>query len=285
MHSMLVKSLCFLLPIASYSNDRIAEGKTKIIRSFSDDMRYVIIESKDDITAGDGARHDVILGKAQLATDTTCNVFQLLTACYLPVAFEKQLDETKFLARRCDMIPYEVVVRREAHGSYLKRHPELKKGHVFPRLIVEFFLKTNNKVWNETSIPVDDPYVQFDGEKALLFLPTQPLYQQHPFLVLNDFPLKNNTDCFEQMAALAVRTFLVLEKSWQRVGGRLVDMKVEFGFDTEGALLLADVIDNDSWRVIFDEKYIDKQIYRDGGDLEVVKNRYEFVRDLTKSFV
>ena len=38
-------------------------------------------------TGGDGAKHDVIPDKGALATATTCNVFRLLKACGLPVAF------------------------------------------------------------------------------------------------------------------------------------------------------------------------------------------------------
>ena len=67
---------------------KIAEGKTKIVWEGGE----VLIESKDDITAGDGAKHDVIPGKGRLATATTCNVFRLLKACGLPVA--GQTEET-----------------------------------------------------------------------------------------------------------------------------------------------------------------------------------------------
>jgi len=62
-------------------------------------------------------------------------------------------------------------------------------------------------------------------------------------------------------------------------------MKVEFGIDPTGALRLADVIDNDSWRVIEDGAYIDKQIYRDGGQLSDVVRSYQLVERLTSQFV
>ena len=67
-------------------------------------------------------------------------------------------------------------------------------------------------------------------------------------------------------------------------GGTLVDLKVEFGFDTRGRLLLADVIDNDSWRVIEDGSYIDKQVYRDGGALDDVAAKYRRVAEITDHF-
>ena len=65
----------------------VVEGKTKkIFRINGSDLVSVV--AKDDITAGDGAKHDVIPDKGALATQTTCNVFRLLKACGLPIAFE-----------------------------------------------------------------------------------------------------------------------------------------------------------------------------------------------------
>lgn len=140
----------------------LAEGKTKII--LPDGNYHVTVVSKNDLTAGDGAKHDVVEGKAELANQTTCNVFRLLEQCNLPIAFVEQLDQTSFRAKRCKMIPYEVVVRREGHGSYLKRNPWVSKGQVFPRLVVEFFLKTSGKTWNGHTLPKDDPLTRFiDG--------------------------------------------------------------------------------------------------------------------------
>ncbi len=262
------------------------EGKTKIIRVFDEDDNFVVIESKDNITAGDGlTRRDTIKGKAQLATDTTCNVFELLKQYGVPVAYCRQLDTTHFLAPRCDMIEYEVIVRREAHGSYLKRNPYLKKGHVFPQLKVEFFLKTSDCNWRGTRIPKDDPLIQFNENDTLsLFLPHKPVWEQEPFMILDDYPLKHTPEYFDRMATIAQQTFLIVEKAWQQLDRRLVDFKVEFGFDTQGNLLLADVLDNDSWRVLQDGAYIDKQAFRDGQDLNEVTKKYQLVRDLTAQF-
>ncbi|MCL4361767.1 AIR carboxylase family protein [Candidatus Dependentiae bacterium] len=262
----------------------LAEGKTKIIWSHETDNNLVIIESKDNISAGNGAKRDVISHKAELATDTTCNVFRLLKACDLPIAFCEQRDATRFVAPHCEMILYEVVVRREAHGSYLKRHPYLQKGHLFPQLVVEFFLKTNNNNWKGQAIPCDDPYIRFQDGKGLLFRPDKPICGQEPFLTLEDFPCKNKPEMFDQMATMAKKAFLILEKAWQTNSSTLVDFKVEFGFDKKGNLLLADVIDNDSWRVIHNGNYIDKQVYRDGGNLSTVANLYKQVRDFTSHF-
>ena len=66
----------------------VIEGKTKKVFQIKDGSDLVAVVSKDDITAGDGAKHDVIPEKARYANQTTSNVFRLLKACGLPVAFE-----------------------------------------------------------------------------------------------------------------------------------------------------------------------------------------------------
>ena len=233
----------------------VAEGKTKTIHRVVGSNELVALVSKDDITAGDGAKHDVISGKGALANRTTCNVFRLLKACGLPVAFEEQDSATSFVGPHCTMLPYEVVTRREAHGSYLKRHPEFAKGQLFPKLIVEFYLKTKNKNWKGKPLVADDPLIICnDGDaKIPLFNPAKPLQGQEPFLVLSAdevFDHKDEYKLFPEMRRIARQTFLALEKAWQLEGGTLVDLKVEFGLDKQGRLLLADVIDNDSWRVL-----------------------------------
>lgn len=267
----------------------VAEGKTKMIYRLSKESHLSLITAKDDITAGDGKKHDVIAGKALLATATTCNVFRLLKECGIPVAFEKQLSPTSFIAPLCAMLPYEVVVRREAHGSYLVRYPHLTKGHRFPKLLVEFFLKTKDKEWKGKPLVCDDPYTDYvPGAPGFrLYDVKKPFHGQEPFLTLAEsevFSADEEWKCFADMEKIARKTFLILERAWQIAGRKLVDFKVEFGFDHQGTLLLADVIDNDSWRVIEDGRYIDKQVYRDGGLLSTVADHYAQVAEITSSF-
>ena len=267
----------------------VTEGKTKRIHRIAGNPDLVTVMSKDDITAGDGAKHDVIPGKGRLATATTCNVFRLLKACGLPVAFEEQDSALSFVAPGCTMLPYEVVIRREAHGSYLKRNPHFAKGQLFPRLIVEFFLKTKDKNWKGKPLICDDPLMNYaeGGSDIRLFNPAKPMHGQEPFLVLaasDVFSRPDEWKIFPEMERIARQAFLALEKAWQLAGGTLVDLKVEFGFDTKGRLLLADVIDNDSWRVLEDGAYIDKQVYRDGGALDDVAEKYRRVADVTGHF-
>ena len=44
------------------------------------------------------------------------------------------------------------------------------------------------------------------------------------------------------------------------------------------------MIDNNSWRVIEDGSYIDKQVYRDGGALDDVAAKYRRVAEITDRF-
>ncbi|MBX4199104.1 AIR carboxylase family protein [Candidatus Parcubacteria bacterium] len=267
----------------------LSEGKTKIIAKREGDTDDVNIISKDDITAGDGAKHDIIPGKGAWATRTTCNVFRLLRACGIPVAFIEQVNETTFSAPLCKMLPYEVVIRREAHGSYLKREPHLRKGHHFPKLVWEFFLKTSGKKWKQHDLPCDDPFMGpvVGSDNIALYDPAKPMRGQEPFLTLREdevFGYPEEWKLFEKMINMARRTFLILEKAWQLEGRVLVDFKVEFGLNQHGGLLLADVIDNDSWRVLENGSYIDKQVYREGGDLSDVAEKYRRVADATDRF-
>jgi phosphoribosylaminoimidazole carboxylase/phosphoribosylaminoimidazole-succinocarboxamide synthase len=277
-------------PTPKYSLGKaIAEGKTKRIVSIVGRSDLVALVAKDDITAGDGAKHDIIPDKGRLANATTCNVFRLLKACGLPVAFEHQDSATSFIAPGCTMLPYEVVVRREAHGSYLKRNPHFAKGQLFPKLIVELFLKTKDKSWKGKPLLADDPLMLHkEGASQIeLYVPSKPVHEQKPFLTLATsevFTRADEAKLYPEMSRLARRAFLVLEKAWQLEGGTLVDFKVEFGFDIKGNLLLADVIDNDSWRVLESGAYIDKQVYRDGGALDDVAAKYRHVAEITGHF-
>lgn len=278
---------------ARQKNLVIAEGKTKIIAHRENDDGNVDIISKNDITAGNGAKHDIMSGKAAFATETTCNVFRLLKSCGIPVAFNEQVNTTTFSAAHCAMLPYEVVIRREAHGSYLKRNPGLQKGYCLHVLLAEFFLKTNGKKWKEHNLICDDPLMIYNREmrKICLYDPSKPIDLEKPFLVLAEDEVFIETyegelsELFETMTGIAKRTFLILEKAWQIEGRTLADFKVEFGLTENGTLLLADVIDNDSWRVVEEGgKYIDKQAYRDGGTLDEMTEKYRRVAEITGRF-
>lgn len=277
----------------------LTEGKTKKIFQIAN-TKNVLVEAKDDITAGDGKKHNLIEGKARLATTTTCNVFELLDRQAIPLAFKRRVDSITFEAHGCDMFPYEVVNRDEAHGSSLKRDPTLTKGHRFPETVTEFYLKTKGRKWKDHDLPCDDPLIKFwrsDDQSLILglhlFLPDKPIAEQEPFLRLHpDEVFKQKGEYvgdyreehyIAEMERLSKEAFRIVAQAWARLDRKMVDWKVEFGLDSQGILRLADVIDNDSWRVLEDGKHIDKQSYRDGEDINEVTAKYRKVAELTST--
>ncbi|MFW5702198.1 MAG: phosphoribosylaminoimidazolesuccinocarboxamide synthase, partial [Bacteroidota bacterium] len=127
----------------------IIEGKTKILFEAEGTNNLVVVENKADITKfDDPSQTKSFEKKAEYATTTTCRVFELLSKAGIPVAYREQVSPTEFVVEKCDMVALEVVARRYAVGSFLKRHPELKspeefQPHRFHRLVAEFFLKTS----------------------------------------------------------------------------------------------------------------------------------------------
>jgi phosphoribosylaminoimidazole-succinocarboxamide synthase len=261
----------------------IAEGKTKRILKLEN--HQVEIQSKDDITAGDGEKRDVIENKAVLANNTTCNIFELLKRCGLEsdIHYIKRISNRSFLAHECEMIPIEVVIRRIATGSYLKRNPQIKEGTVFDNLIVEFFFKDD--AFHDPFIVRSEDMKDSSKDEWLLCKPKEPTSNQSILKTIK--PICDRGEA-KYVTARAKKIFLILEEAWRKQDGVvLYDLKIEFGRYTrwKHKILLADVIDNDSWRIrTKDGQQLDKQVYRDGGKLEEVKNKYELVSKLTNSF-
>ncbi len=237
----------------------IAEGKTKIVYAHPHDPDLCLLIHKDGITAGDGARRNQIPGKGALAGRTTANVFRLLNRAGLATHFIEAPTPTQTIVRRCTMIPLEVVTRRLATGSYLKRHPEVAEGTRFDPPRVEFFLKDD---------AAHDPLI---SEVAIDLTGYASAAQVHT------------------MQQQALQVFTLLERAWAALEVTLVDLKIEFGVATDGALLIADVIDNDSWRIWpagEKSRMLDKQVYRnatsvDQALLDEVYGRYAQVADLS----
>jgi phosphoribosylaminoimidazole-succinocarboxamide synthase len=259
---------------------KLAEGKTKIIWEIegSDD---VLIESKDDITAGDGERRDYIPGKAALATETTANCFRLLKAAGIPTHFVDQVSETTFRAKGVDMIPIELVARRLAFGSYLKRNPDAVAQSRFEQPEIEFFDKDDG---------LHDPLLLMDRVHGEIqrHVASQPVGKGFIDAVALADADRLKPSRWDDLSVLTAETFSVLEAAWANQDVTLVDTKIECGQTQAGRLLVADVIDNDSWRIWpggDPAQMADKQLYRDGRSLDYVADRYAWVAEATKAFV
>ena len=232
-------------------------------------MGTVVIESKDDITAGDGARRAILNRKSVYATTTTANVFKLLNAAGIRTHYVRRLSSRKFEARHVGMIPLEIVIRRIATGSYLRRNPGVVEGTIFDPLVVEFFLKDDAR---------HDPFIRFAWEEGNMWLfdAKSPSDEAIGIESLDDWRIQGKRKArlrlidehlVIDLGAIARHVFLTLETAWKRLEVDLVDLKIECGFDREtGELLVGDVIDNDSWRIWplgEKDQAQDKQVFRD----------------------
>jgi phosphoribosylaminoimidazole-succinocarboxamide synthase len=257
----------------------LTEGKTKRIWA-SLMPGQVLVESKDDITAGDGARRDQIAGKAELATETTANVFELLQRAGIPTHFVGRSDDRTFRALAVEMIPIELVTRRIAFGSYLKRNPEKEPKSTFDTVEFEMFAKDDAN---------HDPLLQIVDDQVFQYRADSPISSDTIISVTEGSESKFSLTPEQQQRVkeLAVETFELLEAAWKDQDVMLVDMKIECGVTEEGEIVVADVIDNDSWRIWpggDPDQMVDKQLYRDGQSLDYIADKYAWVAAATGQF-
>ncbi|HVA33745.1 MAG TPA: phosphoribosylaminoimidazolesuccinocarboxamide synthase, partial [Candidatus Baltobacteraceae bacterium] len=220
----------------------IARGKTKVLYEYPGQPDQLVVAQTDQISAGDGARRSEIAGKGRLAAQTTARVFRLLNLCGLPTHYlngGEDDDDNEMVVRRCNMIPLEVVTRGVAAGSFVKRNPSVQRGMLLVPRVTEFFLKDDAR---------HDPMISPDDIVA------QGIANPHEVAAMNE------------MGRL---TFDILAHAWRKRDVLLVDMKIEFGRlasgENQGSLVIADVIDNDAWRIWpqgREDLMLDKQIYR-----------------------
>ena len=228
----------------------IARGKTKVLYENPGQPHQLVVAQTDHISSGDGARRNAIAGKGRLAAQTTARVFRLLNLCGLPTHYltgGEDDDNNEMVVRRANMIPLEVVTRGVAAGSFVKRNPGLARGTLLVPRVVEFFFKD-------------------DANHDPLIAPDQ--------IVARSIAAPQEVGIMSELARL---TFDILSHAWRRRDVLLVDLKIEFGRlaggENQGQLVIADVIDNDSWRIWpqgREELMLDKQMYR---NLETVDER------------
>ncbi len=265
------------------------EGKTKIVTQFARYPSLAKVKSKDDITAGNGKRHEIMSGKGELSNTMTVNVFKLLHRKGVPVAYKAEFNEEAFVAQHCNMIPLEVVARWrvEPKSSVLKRNPDWLVGQPFTEPLIEFYLKTKGMVWNGRALPEDDLYLELKNQEPPIFGVYHPANAVCPENELFELPLSELGLTYEQLEkirVLQVRVAIILRDAFLRFGIILADFKGEYGFNHRGDLLLADEINNDSWRVSLDGTDVSKQAFRDEEPLELVKQYYEIVAQITEQF-
>lgn len=296
----------------------VCEGKTKVIYR-TNRPGEVLIVTKDDLTGGDAAQRETIKGISAYKTLQTINVFELLRNNGVPLSYiSKGGNDTSMLCHECDMLPLELVMRRFAWGSMLKREPGYAREdgtpHRYEQVKTEFFHKHAVVMPPNTAQPVQmdegdardqflkdgkwadgvytDPYIHPVGEKWQLHPAKIPFNADEPLMTIDAVVGEEERKLIEK--EIMIPTFEILENAWAKVETEdgpvaLADIKIEVGRrKTDGRIALADVIDNDSWRIwpgANPKRQLDKQCFRDGDALSTVEEKYKLVAELTGRFL
>ena len=250
----------------------INEGKTKIIYENPDDSKTVFMVFKDDITAGDGVKHDIITGKALVDWKTNRDIFEYLNRCGVRTHYVSSPQEKVSLVKKLDFkINLEVVSRRVATGSIL-HWGKAKEGTRFDPVITQFHYKDD---------PLHDPlldetYVDYIIQK------------------------KNGSE-YQKMRDINAEVFLHLERAFANFDVQLIDMKLEYGL-INGEVTLIDEISGGSFRLWPYKKKnpnlqqenvlseldpsgrLDKDTYRMGENLDNVISKFEVIAGITDKF-
>jgi len=212
---------------------RLSEGKTKIVFA-TDNSDEVALFFKDDITAGDGKKHDILAGKGRINATVSAKLFQVLESAGVRTHFIKQLSPTELLTKSLKMIPLESVCRILAAGHMvgLGKYFQYRQRLSLP--VVEFYLKDD---------ALHDPFLNSYHVLALGLAKSEEI---------------------DQMETSTLRAAEVLERFFKERKMLLADFKLEFGRDTAGELLVGDELSVDSMRLWDKETYeiLDKDRFR-----------------------
>jgi phosphoribosylaminoimidazole-succinocarboxamide synthase len=220
--------------------DLLYKGKAKSV--FTTDMKgKLIVEFRDDITAFDGGKKDVLKNKGSYNAEVSAFFFDYLERNGVKTHFFTMLDPHRMVVRKLEMIPLEVIVRNIAAGSLVRNYP-FKEG-----------------------TPLDHPLIVIDYKD-----------DAHHDPMLNDeiiLALKLVTPSeLKTIKKAALEVNRLLSALLARQGITLVDFKIEFGRQGR-TIYLGDEISMDSMR-LWDKKTgesLDKDVYRfEKGDVMAI---------------
>ena len=195
----------------------IYEGKAKKIFSH-DDVNKVIIEFKDDATAFNALKKAKFKGKGKLNCLISARIFEILIKNNIPTHFIELKNENTMIAQKIKIIPLEIVLRNIAYGSLCKQ-TTIKSGTVLAKPLIDIYLKNDE---------LNDPLITKDRIELMKIISTKDLD------LIFDLTLKINE---------------ILTTFFKNIHNRLVDFKLEFGYDSKKNLILGDEISPDNCRL------------------------------------
>ena len=214
---------------------KLYEGKAKIIFA-SEDKNLVIQHFKDDATAYNNQKKDIIGGKGILNNRISEHILTNLNQVGIKNHLVKRINMREQLVQLVDIIPIEFIVRNIATGSLTKRLG-IEDGTVLDYPLIEYCLKNDE---------LEDPLISKEHIIAFKWMDGSELdFVNKKIRRINDF----------------------LQGMFRGVGIKLIDFKVEFGRTEKNGkkdIILADEISPDTcrlWDATTDKK-MDKDRFR-----------------------
>lgn len=223
--------------------DLLYTGKAKKVYK-TDDPNYCIFEYKDDATAFNGEKKGSFEGKGIINNKMANLIFKLLEKKGIKTHLVKEIDGRQTLVKKVSIIPLEVIIRNIAAGSFSKRYG-VEEGTVLKSPTLEFSYKNDS---------LGDPLIN-DYQALALELVTKK--------------------DIETITNIAFKVNEELKNIFMNIGIKIIDFKIELGFDSEGEIVLADEISPDTCRLWDAEtnKKLDKDRFRfDLGEFSDVYN-------------
>ena len=100
--------------------EQLYEGKAKKVFA-TEDPEVVLVDYKDDATAGNGAKKGTIRGKGVVNNRITNHLMKMLAEKGIPTHLVEEIDDRRTLVKKVEIVPLEVIVRNVAAGSLAKR--------------------------------------------------------------------------------------------------------------------------------------------------------------------
>ncbi len=215
---------------------QITKGKVKTVFTTSEPDK-VLIQYEDKVTAGNGRKVDFPQGKGKVCMEISEFLFKKIEEAGIKTHYIDTFPERIMSCKKVDIIHIEVVVRNVAAGSIV-RQTTLEEGTKLNNPLVEFYLKDDE---------TDDP-----------------------LLTVDRIILMGHGNDIRPLSFHARSVNAILKGIFQDIGLTLVDFKLEFGYDVDKNLLLADELSPDGmrlWKKGTKERF-DKDLFRkDEGDI------------------
>jgi phosphoribosylaminoimidazole-succinocarboxamide synthase len=218
---------------------QIYEGKAKILFA-TNDPKFLIQHFKDDATAFNAQKKAVIAGKGKLNNLISEYIMLELEKNDVKTHFVKKLNEREQLVKNVKIIPLEIIIRNITAGSLSKRLG-IDEGIILESPIFEICYKNDF---------LQDPLINDDHVVEVLRVINRKQLEL----------LRNN----------AFKINKLLQNIFKNININLVDFKIEFGFDGNQEIILADEISPDGcrlWDCNTSEKMDKDRFRRDLGGL------------------